>query len=387
MPLHSAMSFSLYVHIPYCLVKCPYCDFNAYGGRTWPEEDYIDALCAELRFWAEQTPWRGEPVETLYFGGGTPSLFAPASIDRFLHLASSLFPFASNCEITLEADPASATLETLQGFQAIGINRLSLGVQSFQPLLLKTLGRLHSRDSALQAIEWARAAGFLNLNIDIMFATPGQTLALLEADLAQTFSCLPEHISLYNLTYEENTPFFSMKQKGKLQPVDEDAEVRMYTLVQDRCQDQGYQHYEISNFCRPGFSSRHNTSYWTGENYLGLGAGAHSYAREQNFGQRWSNERLPKTYMLKVLTEGQARSFAETLTLAEAQGEFLFLSLRQIDGFEPARFAQRFGMDLLEAFPQVAELITRGLLEEGEGRIHLTQSGLLAADSVFTEFF
>ena len=381
------MSFSLYVHIPYCLVKCPYCDFNVYGGRTWPEKAYIDALCAELRFYAEQTPWQGEQVETFYFGGGTPSLFAPASIDRLLQLAARLFPFVDKPEVTLEADPASVTLETLTGFRAIGINRLSLGVQSFQPRLLKTLGRLHSQDDALQAVEWARAAKFPQLNIDIMFATPGQTLALLEADLIQVFSCLPEHISLYNLTYEENTPFFSMKQKGKLQPVDEDAEVQMYTLVQDRCRDQGYRHYEISNFCRPGFSSRHNTRYWTGDNYLGLGAGAHSYAREKNCGQRWSNERSPKTYMTQVLATGQARSFAETLALKDAQGEFMFLSLRQLAGFEPARFAERFGRDLFVAFPQVADLIIKGLLEEKAGRMRLTSNGILLADSVFAEFF
>ena len=183
------MSFSLYVHIPYCLVKCPYCDFNAYGGRSWPEERYIDALCAELRYAVEQPAWRAEPIETVYFGGGTPSLFAPASVERFLRLVAQLCPLAAQAEISLEADPASVSQDSLAGFGAGRVNRLSFGVQSFQSGLLKTLGRLHRGSDAQRAIGWARQAGFANLNLDLMFGVPGQTLALLEADLEQVF-CL-----------------------------------------------------------------------------------------------------------------------------------------------------------------------------------------------------
>ena len=171
------MSFSLYVHIPYCLVKCPYCDFNAYGGRSWPEERYVDALCAELRHAVAQPAWRDEPIETVYFGGGTPSLFAPASIERFLHLVAQLCPLAARAEISLEADPASVSQDSLTGFGAGRVNRLSFGVQSFQSGLLKTLGRLHRGPDAQRAIGWARQAGFANLNLDLMFGVPGQTLA------------------------------------------------------------------------------------------------------------------------------------------------------------------------------------------------------------------
>ena len=388
------MAFSLYVHIPYCLVKCPYCDFNAYGGRSWPEERYLDALCAELKSALEQPVWqdkqqdgqRSKQIETIYFGGGTPSLFDPASIDRFLGLVSRLYQLAPELEITLEADPASVTKETLSGFRAVGVNRLSLGVQSFQANLLKTLGRLHTPEDVLQAISWAREAGFLNLNIDIMFAVPGQTTALLADDLSQAFSCMPEHISIYNLTYEEHTPFFSQRQKGLLQPVAEDAEVGMYGQIQAACRAHDYQHYEISNFARPGFSSQHNTRYWTGESYLGLGAGAHSFAHEPGWGMRWSNERTPKTYMDKALSGASIRSFEETLTRNQAVGEFLFLNLRQLNGFDPTVFTDRFGMNLLETFPQVTDFITEGLLQEEAGRLKLTAKGLLVADTIFAMF-
>ena len=381
------MPFSLYIHIPYCLIKCPYCDFNAYGARTWPEERYVDALCAELRHYVSQAPWQGQRVETIYFGGGTPSLFAPASVERFLKLLASLCPLAPDLEITLEADPASVTPEKLAGFHAMGINRLSCGIQSFQPTLLKTLGRLHSTEDGVRAIIWARDSGFTNLSLDLIFAVPGQTLPMLESDLLQALSCAPEHISLYNLTYEENTPFFAMKRKGQLQPVDEDDEVAMYALVREHCTARGYRHYEISNFARPGFSSHHNANYWNGGNYLGLGAGAHSFAREPGWGRRWSNEKNPKTYMKKALASGNTQSFAETLTRAQALGEFAFLNLRQLDGFAPATFAERFAVSLAVEFPHVIDLLAEGLLVEEAGRIKLTPQGLLIADTVFASFF
>ena len=381
------MPFSLYVHIPYCLSKCPYCDFNAYSVQTWPEERYVDALCAELQQYVSQAPWQGQTVETLYFGGGTPSLFTPASIERFFNLVARLCPLAPNLEVTLEADPATVTLEKLVGYHGVGVNRLSYGTQSFQPALLKTLGRLHSVEDSFRAIAWARESGFTNLSLDLIFAVPGQTLAMLASDLSQALSFTPEHLSVYNLTYEENTPFFVMRQKGQLRPLDEDEEVAMYALIQEQCAAQGYQHYEISNFARPGFSSRHNTRYWKGDSYLGLGAGAHSFAREPVWGMRWSNERNPKTYMNKALANGSARSFVETLTRTQALGEFVFLHLRQLDGFAPATFAERFGISLTEAFPHVTDLLAEGLLTEEADRIKLTSQGLLIADTVFASFF
>lgn len=381
------MPFSLYIHIPYCLVKCPYCDFNAYGVRKWPEGQYVEALCRELRHYAHETPWQGETIETIYFGGGTPSLFAPSSIARFLALVSDLFPVAAHPEVTLEADPASVTLESLAGFRSVGVNRLSFGVQSFQPELLKTLGRLHTAEDGPKVLAWAREVGFTNLNMDLIFGVPGQTLALLEADLIQTFVAMPDHISLYNLTYEEGTPFFVKKQKGQLQPVEEDEEVEMFALIREQCLAQGYRHYEISNFAQPGFASRHNTNYWKGGKYLGLGAGAHSFTEAPGWGQRWSNERRPKTYIKRAVEHGQARSYEETLTRSQARGEFLFLNLRQLDGVALAAFSARFGASLFSEFPHVHSLLGEGLLHKNAESIALTPQGVLVADAIFASFF
>jgi oxygen-independent coproporphyrinogen III oxidase len=381
------MPFSLYVHIPYCLVKCPYCDFNVYAAKRWPEEQYVDALCAEFRHYVTQPPWRGQEIETIYFGGGTPSLFAPASIARFLKCVADYCHIAPQAEITLEADPASVSYEKLVGYHTIGINRLSFGVQSFQPELLKTLGRLHTVDDVHNSLSWVRAVRFRNLSLDLIFAVPGQTLDMLADDLSQTVAYSPAHLSTYCLTYEERTPFFSMREKGRLRPVSEDDEVGMYALVQERCKRAGYDHYEISSFARPGFTSRHNANYWRGVNYLGLGAGAHSYANEPGWGKRWSNERHPRRYMDRVLTNGAARSGEETLTREQAIGEFMFLHLRQLDGLLPADFTGRFGVGLHETFPHVGTLVADGLLTREEGRLRLSERGLFLADSVFASFF
>lgn len=381
------MPFSLYVHIPYCLSKCPYCDFNAYAAQNWPEARYIDALCREFAYYMSAPPWQGEGLKTIYFGGGTPSLFQPASFERFFTCVADHCPLAPDVDISLEADPATVLLETLHGYRALGMSRLSFGVQSFEPSILQTLGRLHSGEEALRAIELARAANFSNLNIDLIFGVPGQTPDLLERDLAQVFRCEPEHISLYGLTYEENTPFYAMKQKGALQPVDEETEVAMYTQIQAACAAQGYEHYEISNFARPGYASRHNLRYWQGGPYLGLGAGAHSFARTPGWGMRWSNIRSPKAYMDMALSEGRADQFVEHLTKEQARGEFLFLNLRQLDGMSLSGFARRFGRPFFEQFPHVADMIAEGLITQSSKKVKLTPRGLLVADGVFASFF
>ncbi|MBM4259260.1 MAG: radical SAM family heme chaperone HemW [Deltaproteobacteria bacterium] len=378
---------SLYVHIPYCLVKCPYCDFNVYAVKQWPEEQYVEALCAEFRHYVAQPPWQNQPIETLYFGGGTPSLFAPSAIARFLKYVTDYSAIAPQAEITLEADPASVSYEKLAGYRAIGVNRLSFGVQSFHPTVLKTLGRLHTIDDVQHSLAWVREAGFRNVSLDLIFAVPGQTLDMFAFDVSQAIAYGPTHLSTYCLTYEERTPFFSLRKKGRLVPVSEDEEIEMYTQVRAQCKTAGYEHYEISSFAQPQFRSRHNTNYWNGTNYLGLGAGAHSYANTPDWGIRWSNERNPRRYMEKVITCGEARSVEDTLTRDQAMGEFMFLNLRQRDGFLPAAFAARFGTDVYAAFSQIPTLIADGLLIEEVGRVKLSERGLLLADSIFAEFF
>ncbi len=380
------MPYSLYIHLPYCLVKCPYCDFNAYAAKSWPEEQYMDALAAELRHYASQPPWVGQSIATIYFGGGTPSLFTPQSFERFLTLVGELAPIAEDAEITLEADPATVTLEKLRGYRALGINRLSVGVQSFQPQLLKTLGRIHTPEDAHDTLTWARAAGFANLSMDVIFAVPGQTMAMLTDDLALAHGHALEHLSTYSLTYEEHTPFFAMRKKGTLRPVEEDEEVAMYALIQERCVAAGYQHYEISSFARPGRTARHNANYWNGTSYLGLGAGAHSFSAASEWGTRWSNERLPRRYMEKALAHGTTSTTSETLTREQAMGEFVFLNLRQLHGLVPAAFAERFGVGFDEQFPHVADLLAEGLLVTNSEKITLSAKGLLLADTIFASF-
>ena len=381
------MPFSLYVHIPYCLSKCPYCDFNAYAAQNWPEARYVDALCQEFTGYLQAPPWQGETLETIYFGGGTPSLFQPESLERFLTCVAEHCRLAPDVEITLEADPATVSLETLSGYRALGISRLSLGVQSFEPSVLRTLGRLHTGEEALRAIELARAARFSNLNIDLIFGVPNQTPGLLARDLNQIFDCEPEHISLYGLTYEENTPFYAMRQKGVLQPVDEETEIAMYAQVQAACAAHGYERYEISNFARPGCASQHNLRYWQGGAYLGLGAGAHSFSCTPGWGTRWSNIRNPKTYMEQALSTGRADRDIEHLTQEQARGEFLFLNLRQMDGMSLSGFAKRFGQSFFAQFPHATDLLSEGLMTQGAGKVRLTPKGLLVADSVFAGFF
>jgi len=390
--------FALYLHIPYCQAKCPYCDFNSYAAARWPETAYVDALCRELDVYAAQATWSRRAVRTIFFGGGTPSLFAPASIARVLDHLRRLWPVEPGVETSLEANPGTITVERLHGFRAAGINRLSIGVQSFASQHLQTLGRIHDAADAVRAVEWARAAGFDNVGIDLMFAVPHQTLAEWEADLAQACALGPEHVSAYNLTYEEGTPFHLWRAQGHLRPQADDTELAMFTRTQDVLAAAGYEQYEISNYARAARTCRHNLNYWHAGDYLGVGAGAHSYAALANaagdedpratarWGRRWSNEPRPTHYRALVETQGHACVTAETLDLRQACGEFMFLGLRCRDGVSGAAFQQRFHLALPGMFPHVRELCADGLLEVVGERWQLTPAGLRLADGVFATF-
>ena len=379
-------AFSIYIHIPYCQAKCPYCDFNSYAAERWPEARYVAALCAELDHYAEHAPWAGGDVQTVFFGGGTPSLFAPASIERVLATVARLWKVAAAAEITLEANPGTVSVESLGGFRAAGINRLSFGVQSFQPHHLRVLGRIHSGGDAVNAVGWARDAGFDNVNVDLIFALPQQTLAEWEDDVARACALRPDHISAYNLTYEEGTPFHKLRSQGVLRQLPEEIEVAMFTRTQEVLAAAGFAPYEISNYAQPGRACRHNLNYWQSGSYLGAGAGAHSYAAAPEWGARWSNEKIPNRYIEAVERCGHARVTNETLAARQARGEFVFLGLRCRRGFAAAAFEQRFGADLVALFPHAADLLADGLLECTDDHWHLTPRGLLLADSVFATF-
>jgi oxygen-independent coproporphyrinogen-3 oxidase len=381
------VSFSLYVHIPWCQAKCPYCDFNSHAAAAWPEDDYVGALTAELERRAHAAPFAGERIKTIFFGGGTPSLFDPESIAKLIESADRTFGIEAGAEITLEANPGTVDGEALFGFKLAGVNRMSFGAQSFKPELLKFLGRIHSAEQTREAARDARRAGFEHLNLDLMFAVPGQTPADVLADIAEAAALDPDHISAYNLTFEEGTAFFTDMKRGRIRPLETEAQAEMYRTVREELPHRGYAMYEISNYAQPGAECRHNLSYWRAESYLGVGAGAHSFARDGAGGRRWWNEKMPPRYIERARVDGLAEAGFENVDARIAAGEFVFLNLRLRDGFALDDFRDRFGVSFDEKFgARTSRLFDGGLLERAGGRVRLTDRGLELADSVFAEF-
>ena len=381
------MSFSLYIHIPYCQAKCPYCDFNSHAASAWPEEDYTNALITEMRHRAGQAPFRGDSISTIFFGGGTPSLFQPTLIGKILEVTQKTFGVARDAEITLEANPGTVDHGKLSGFRTAGINRLSFGAQSFNDATLKFLGRIHSADETRAAARMAHRAGFERLNLDLIFAVPGQTRADVLRDIAEAAALEPDHISAYNLTFEEGTVFFTEMRHGKIRPLESDEQAEMYAAVREELPRRGYPMYEISNYAQPGRECRHNLTYWHNETYLGIGAGAHNFARDGEGGRRWWNERSPARYIALAKETGLAETGSETVEPQASMGEFVFLNLRLREGFALADFSSRFGCSFDAVFgADTARLFEGGLLENRDHRIRLTDRGLELADSVFAEF-
>jgi oxygen-independent coproporphyrinogen-3 oxidase len=388
MPYH-ADPFSLYVHIPYCVSKCPYCDFNSHVVPEIPETRYTESLLRELEGYAAVEDWRGREVQTVFFGGGTPSTFRPSSIKEIVARVGASFPLASDCEITLEANPGTVDKKSFSGYRDSGVNRISVGVQSFQPRLLKFLGRAHSAAESRQALAAVQKAGFENFSFDLIYASPGQTLAELEADIAIALQYEPPHLSAYNLTFEDGTPFGRDYRSGELQPLSEELEIAMAELIEKKLGGAGLTRYEISNYARPRFHSRHNVNYWRGGDYLGLGAGAHSYKRadlDGAWGTRWSNERNPARYMAKIEQTEHAVAERETLDCDKAAGEFMFLGLRMSAGISIEEFQSRFSTAPVERYPKIADWLEADLIEETGGYLRLTTRGLMLANSIVVEF-
>ena len=381
--------FSLYIHIPYCVSKCPYCDFNSHVVQEIPERDYTDALLRELDHYGNLGDWRGRTVQSIFFGGGTPSTFRPASIGKLLAWVAATFPIDVDCEITLEANPGTVDSDKFFGYRDAGVNRISVGVQSFQPKILKFLGRAHSADEARKALQVVRHAGFDNFNFDLIYANPDQTLAELEADLDEALEFNPPHLSAYNLTFEEGTPFHHEYRSGRMKSLSEDEEVAMAELIEERLLAAGLQRYEISNYAQSGRYSRHNVNYWRYGDYLGLGAGAHSYrttGSKEFAGRRWSNEKNPGRYMTQVNQANRAVVEREEIDFAKAAGEFMFLGLRMTEGISINAFRARFAKNTREIFPQISDWIDGELLEEKRGFLRFTRKGLLVANSMFVQF-
>lgn len=380
--------FSLYIHIPYCVSKCPYCDFNSHVVAAIPEQSYTDALLRELEHYGNSDEWRGRTAQSIFFGGGTPSTFKPESIGKLLAWAAATFPIDAACEITLEANPGTVDSEKFFGYRDAGINRISVGVQSFQPKLLEFLGRIHSADEAKRALETVKQAQFENFSLDLIYANPGQTLADLEADLDVALEIQPPHLSAYNLTFEEGTPFHREYRAGRMQSLNEDEEIAMAELIERKLACAGLVRYEISNYARHGSHSRHNVNYWRGGDYLGLGAGAHSYWRNADgvTGKRWSNEKNPARYMAQVNQTAEAIVEREEVGRDKAIGECFFLGLRLTEGIETKAFYKRFGKFPWELYPRIKDWIEGDLLAVKQGHLRLTKKGLMVANSIFVEF-
>jgi oxygen-independent coproporphyrinogen-3 oxidase len=374
---------SLYIHLPWCVQKCPYCDFNSHALRgALPEQAYLDALLRDLE--AEAQRAGGRAVESIFIGGGTPSLFSPAAIGQLLAAVRERLNLRPAAEITLEANPGAIEQDRFAGFRAAGVNRLSIGIQSFNDHQLQLLGRIHDGAAARQAVERARQAGFDNFNLDLMYGLPQQDLAGALADLEQAIQLQPSHISHYQLTLEPNTLFHARPPAGL---PDDDQLFAMQQACQPRLAEAGYRHYEVSAYTRPGLESRHNLNYWTFGDYLALGAGAHGKHTDCTKGeiQRYSKRRHPRDYQLHA---GGASVVDQqnTVTPADAVLEFMMNALRLRDGFSIALCEAHSGLSWTQFQPLATRAIERGWLEVQDGWVRPTAAGHLYLNELLELF-
>src|SRR5712691_4174149 len=370
-----SQAFGLYVHIPFCPQRCPYCAFTILTGHTTLYDRYVEAVCAELRSWQNLAP-KG-PFQTVFFGGGTPSILEPAQIRRILDTAAATFGIAADAEITIEANPTTAEAEKFSDFHASGVNRLSLGAQSFNDADLKTLGRWHSAADAEAAYATARQAGFTNVNIDVIFSIPGAPRQHWQETVHTLLALAPEHISTYALTIEEGTRFARRHYQGRLEPVSEDDDAWAYAWAIETLAAAGYEHYEVSNFARPGYRSRHNWGYWHGADYLGVGVSAHSLLD----GQRHWNRRALQAYLTAIEAGRTPHEGSECLDLVTARHERLWLQLRTCEGAT----LQPLELQALLSAPKFQAMLEADLMVLTAPRVRLTPSGFLLADAIGVE--
>lgn len=380
MPLPELPPLSLYIHLPWCERKCPYCDFNSHESQEVPQRRYIESLLADLRFDIEHIQSRS--VETIFIGGGTPSLFSVASIKRLMQGIAETVTLSPGIEATMEVNPGSAEADKFHGFREAGINRLSLGVQSFQNEQLQALGRVHSADDAHAAIEMVHSAGFDNFNIDLMHGLPGQTRESASTDLRTALTYQPPHLSWYQLTIEPNTVFH---KRPPVLPV-EDSLADIQDAGEKILSSEGYQQYEVSAYNLSSHKCRHNINYWSFGDYLGIGAGAHGKISFLD-GRitRYSKRRQPEEYM-SASSDSFTASRAE-LSPEDKSGEFMLNALRLNDGFSVAQFQARTGLPATKIQAKVEMLSARQLLVIEGDKIRTTDMGRRFLDSVVAEFF
>lgn len=378
----------LYLHIPFCTAKCGYCDFNSYAGHEHMIPSYAGTLVRDASLWREAVG--GRSVETVFFGGGTPSLNPVEEMAKILDGMRATFNILPGAEVALEANPGSITAAYLRGLRDIGFNRLSVGVQSFDDEELVMLDRIHTGNEARQAYAAAREAGFDNLNLDLIYGLPEQPLAAWQCNLEEALALAPEHLSLYALTVEDGTPLARDVARGRVPAPDPDMQAEHYEWTQDRLAAAGYEHYEISNWARPGRQCKHNLVYWQNREYLGLGAGAHSFLN----GVRFSTVLLPNRYAelvdesVAALAGGGGAMLhvvgAEMVTPEVSMADTLILGLRLIDGVDVHDFARRHGRDADAVYGRVlAEFVGYGLLERTPTHLRLTPRGRLLSNELF----
>lgn len=372
-------ALELYIHIPFCIKKCAYCDFLSGPSDEKTRENYVELLCREI----EECRGKIEEYEvvTVFFGGGTPSVLPGEQIQKIMSKLRGVFTFTKDVEITLEMNPGTVTMEKLIAYKKAGINRLSIGLQSVHKEELKLLGRIHSYEEFVHSYQMAREAGFDNINIDLISAIPGQTAASWEESLKTIVKLEPEHISAYSLIIEEGTPFYEVYGEGDgadLLP-SEEVEREMYWQTKQVLHGAGYERYEISNYAREGYACRHNIGYWERTPYLGLGIGAASLFEEMRYTNPSDIEEYQRCFGEKFK--------AEKLSIEEQMEEFMFLGLRMMNGISRRKFRKAFGKEIEEVYgKQIEKLKKLLLLEENGDRIHLTEKGIDVSNSVFVEF-
>lgn len=390
------LNVGLYIHIPFCQRKCPYCDFNSYAGLEALHAPYVAALTAEMAWLAQRGEWH---ADTVFVGGGTPTVLSLALLRQVLDAAQANFHLAPDAEISVEANPGTADAAFLTGLRAAGVNRLSLGAQSFHDDELRLLDRTHNAAEIAAAFRAARQAGLSNVGLDLIYGLPGQTLARWQTTLQQALAFSPEHLSLYSLTVEPDTPLAGRIACGDLPLPDDDLAADMYELAEETLVQTGYLHYEISNWAKADcrlhnayFVCRHNMIYWRNGAYLGLGAGAHSSWA----GRRWHNVLAPQDYVARAAQSGAGDApwaspvvaDVEVIDQALAMGETMMLGLRLLqEGVSLADFAARFGRPLHAVYgAELADLQAEGLLEQLPDRVRLTRRGRLLGNQVFARF-
>ncbi len=372
----------LYLHIPFCRRKCPYCDFFSITATDQEAASYAELLVRQLRI-AEKQDWP-RPFDTIYFGGGTPSLLPPDAVADILRAAMESFGLSNGAEVTLEANPGTVTPQSLAGYLRAGINRLSLGLQSADDRQLAILGRLHDRRDGTAAVQWARQAGFRNISLDLMFALPGQTIADLDRDLDHYLDFAPEHLSCYGLTAEPDTPFHECIASGRLSLPGEEFYAEAFLHVHERLIAAGYEHYEIANYALPGRTCRHNLGYWQRRPCLGIGAGAHSFCAGQ-WGSRWHVPADLEAYRRTLLAGQEPSECLENFDCRSALSETVYLALRTRHGISDRDLQERFGTGLAEAFPEAVAACRPWLGNRG-GQWSMSPEGWLLFDRLILPF-